>query len=57
MKRTSCGQRSQMTIYLLSALLHTILISTKSGRIESLYGDGYLVPDFSDEFETFNISK
>ncbi len=57
MKRTSCGQCSQMKIYFLSALFHIILISTTSGCIASPYGDECLVSDFSDEFETFNISK
>jgi hypothetical protein len=47
----------QMRIYFLSVLFHIILISTTSGCIESPYGDGCLVPDFSDEFDTFNISK
>jgi hypothetical protein len=46
-----------MKIYFLSALFHIILVSTTSGCIKSPYGDGCLVPEFSDEFDTFNISK
>ena len=57
MKSISCGQRSHLTIYFLSAFFHIILALTTSGCIVSPYSDGCLVPDFSDEFDTFNISK
>jgi len=57
MKRISCEQRSQITVSFLSALFHIILTPTTSACIVSPYGDGCLVPDLSDEFDTFNISK
>lgn len=54
MKPIHCGQRSQFAVYLLLAFGFT---SIASDCIPSPYGDGCLVPDFSDDFDTFNISK
>jgi beta-glucanase (GH16 family) len=37
--------------------LAIVLVATASTCVVSPYGDGCLVPDFSDEFNTFNSSK